>query len=124
MTGDEHDVRVSLRHAGRDGAHACFGDELDADLGAGIHLLEIVDELGQILDAVNVVVRGRRDEHDAGRAVPQLGDHVAHLRAGNLSAFAGLGALRHLDFDFRGAGEVFRGDAEAAGGHLLDAAVL
>ena len=39
---------------------------------------------------------------------------------GQLAAFAGLRALRHLDLDLVGGGEVLGGDAEAAGGDLLD----
>ena len=42
------------------------------------------------------------------------------LVAGQLAAFAGLGALRHLDLHHVGIDEIFRGDAEAAGGDLLD----
>jgi hypothetical protein len=39
-----------------------------------------------------------------------------------LSAFAGLGPLRHLDLQFLRAGEIFAGDAEAAAGDLFDGA--
>ena len=42
------------------------------------------------------------------------------LLRGKLAAFAGLGALRHFDFEFFGADEIFGSDAEAAGGDLLD----
>src|SRR5690606_7240260 len=71
----------------------------------------------------DVVVRGRRDEGDAGHAVAKLGDERGDLGAGELAAFAGLGALGHLDLDFLGGGEVGGGDAEAAGGDLLDGGV-
>jgi len=53
-----------------------------------------------------------------------LGDPRIDLRAGQLAAFAGLGALGHLDLEFAGVGEVLARDAEAAGGHLLDGGVL
>ena len=39
---------------------------------------------------------------------------------GQLAALAGLRALRHLDLDLLGGGEIFGGDAEAARGDLLD----
>ena len=39
---------------------------------------------------------------------------------GQLSAFAGLGALRHLDLDFIGVGQIVTGDTEASGRHLFD----
>src|SRR5690606_30718384 len=40
--------------------------------------------------------------------------------AGELAAFAGLGALGHLDLDLVGVDQVLGGDAEAAGRNLLD----
>ena len=62
VTRDEHDVGVRLRHAGRDRADAELGDELHVHARLGVGVLEVVDELGEILDRVDVVVRRRRDE--------------------------------------------------------------
>src|SRR3546814_3007535 len=69
-------------------------------------------------------MRRRRDQRDPRRRVPQLGDHLGHLEAGKLAALARLGALRHLDLDLAALIRVFRGDAEAPGGNLLDRRVL
>ncbi len=74
VAGDEDDVGVRLGHAGGDGADAGFGDELHADLGARVHFLQVVDELREIFDGVDVVVRRRRDEHHAGHGVAQPRD--------------------------------------------------
>jgi hypothetical protein len=74
-------------------------DQLHADLGVRVDLLQVVDELRQVLDRVDVVVRRRRDQGDAGRRMPQPGDLDRHLEAGQLAALAGLGALGHLDLD-------------------------
>jgi hypothetical protein len=123
VAGDEDDVGVGLGHPGGDGADAGFGDELDADAGARVDLLQVVDELGQILDRIDVVVRRRRNQLHAGLGAAEARDEGVDLVAGQLAALAGLGALGHLDFDFLGAGEVFGGDAEAAGGDLLDLGV-
>ena len=123
VTGDEHDVGVRFGHTGGDGADAGFADELHADFRARVHFLQVVDELRQILDGVDVVVRRRRDEHDAGRGVPEPRDDGADFVAGKLAAFAGLRALRHLDFDLLRAREIRGGDAEATAGDLLDRAV-
>ncbi len=46
-----------------------------------------------------------------------------HLFAGNLAAFAGLGALGHLDLDLRRRGKICRRDAKAARRHLFHGAV-
>src|SRR5215470_14391850 len=42
-------------------------------------------------------MRPRRNQSDPGGRVPHLGDRLVDLVTGQLSAFAGLGALRHLD---------------------------
>ncbi len=59
MTGDEHDVGVGLGHAGGDGPDADLGDELDVDARHGIGVLQIVDELREVLDRIDVVMRRR-----------------------------------------------------------------
>ena len=117
---DEHDVGVRLGDAGRDRADADLGDELDVDAGRRVGVLEVVDQLCEVLDRVDVVVRRRRDEADPGRRVPGLGHPRVDLVAGQLAALAGLGALGHLDLDVVGVGEVEARDAEAARGDLLD----
>ena len=65
------------------------------------------------------MVRRGRDEGNAGDGVARAGYHLVHLEAGQLSAFAGLGSLRHLDLYLLGVHQVFRGHAEAARSHLL-----
>ena len=80
----------------------------------GIGALQVVDQLGQVLDGVDVVVRRRRDQRHAGRGMAQPGDLLGHLVAGQLPAFAGLGPLGHLDLQHPGVGQVFDGHAEPA----------
>ena len=62
-------ICVALDDAGRHHADAILGDELDADARARVGALEIVDELRQVLDGVDVVVRRRRDQAHARRRV-------------------------------------------------------
>ena len=59
MARDEHVVRMALHHSRRNDAHAILRDQLDTDAGAWVAGLEVVDELRQILNGVDVVVRGR-----------------------------------------------------------------
>ena len=47
VAADEDDVGLRLGHAGGDGAHTNLGDELDADAGARVRVLQVVDELGE-----------------------------------------------------------------------------
>src|SRR5262249_14391663 len=123
VAADQDDIRAGFGNASGDGADAGLGHELDRDRGAWVDLAQVVDELGQVFDAVDVVVRWRRDERDAGRGVADSGDLGAALVPGQLAALAGLGALRHLDLQLVGRYQVSRRDAEAGRGHLLDTVV-
>ena len=111
VAGDGDVFGMGLGETGGDGVDADFGDEFDADVGAGVDVFQIMDELGQILDGVDVVVGRRGDEPDAGGGVTDLGDPLVDFVTGELAAFAGLGALGHLDLDGVGVDEVFDGDA-------------
>ena len=122
VTGDQHDVGVRLRHPGGDGADARLGDQLHVHARRRIGVLQVEDQLREIFDRVDVVMRRRRDQADAGRRVAHLRDPRIDLVAGQLPALAGLGALRHLDLQVVGVDQVFAGDAEAARRHLLDRA--
>src|SRR5205085_3238169 len=120
VAGNGDVVRLALRHARGNGADADLGNELDGDPRFGIRVFQIVDQLRQVLDRIDVVVRRRRDELDAGGRVAQLGNVLGHLAPGELAALAGLRALRDLDLQHLGARQVLGGDAEAAGSDLLD----
>jgi hypothetical protein len=89
-------------------------DELHRHVRRRVHVLQVEDQLGQILDRVDVVVRRRRDQADAGRRIADLGDLGVDLVAGQLAALAGLGALSDLDLHHVGIDEIFRRDAESA----------
>ena len=108
--------------ARRDGADADLADQLDVDARLRVGVLQVVDQLREILDRVDVVVRRRGDQADARRRVPDLGDPRVHLVARQLAALTGLRALGHLDLDVGAVGQVVRGDAETAGRDLLDRA--
>src|SRR5262249_49151228 len=122
VAADQHDVGLGLGDTGGDRADADLGDQLHADAGAVVRVLEIVDQLRQVLDRVDVVVRRRRDQADARRRVADLRDVLVDLVAGQLAALAGLRALRHLDLQLVAVDEVVAGDAEAARRDLLDGA--
>ena len=120
VAGDQHDVCFRLADSGRNGADTHFGDELDVHARRRVGVLEVVDELLEVLDRVDVVVRRRADQPDARRRVPRLGDPRVHLVAGQLAALAGLGALGHLDLQVVGVRQVLRRHPEAPRRHLLD----
>ncbi len=118
--GDHDVVGAGLGDAGGDGADARERDELDADLGRRVGAAQVVDQLREVLDRVDVVVRRRRDQADARRRVAQARDLDVDLVARQLAALARLGALRDLDLQHVGVHQVGGRDAEARRGDLLD----
>jgi len=115
---------VGFGHTGGDRADPDFRYQLDADAGAAIGVFQVVDQFGQILDGVDIVVRRRRNQADPRGGVTGLGDPGEYLGAGQFAPFTRLGPLGHFDLDLAGVGQVVAGDAETARCHLLDGAVL
>ena len=112
VTGHQHVVGVRLGDPRRDPPHTGFRDELDAYAGTRVDLLQIVDELRQVLDRIDVVVRRWRDQRNARYRVAQTGDQGRDLVRGKLAAFAGLRALRDLDLELVRTHQVVRRDPE------------
>ena len=117
-------VGAGLGDAGGHRTHADFRHQLDRDICRLVDVLQIKDELSQVLDRIDVMVRRRRNQTDAGRRMACLGNRRIDLVAGKLTAFAGLGTLRHLDLDHVRIDQIFCGHAKAAGSHLLDGGAL
>ena len=124
MATDQDLVGSTLGHTGGDGADAGLADQLDRHARAGVGVLKVKDQLCQVLDGVNIVVRRRRNQADAGRGLTDLGDPGVDLLAGQVSTLAGLGALGHLDLNLEGAAQVAARHAKACACHLLDGGVL
>ena len=114
MAGDHDVIGLRLGDAGGDRADAHFRHQLHRDARRRIRVLQIVDQLRQVFDRIDVVVRRRRNQADARHRVTQLADVVGHLVARQLAAFARLRALRHLDLDLVGRRQILRRHAEAA----------
>src|SRR5471030_1986573 len=121
MAGDDDVVGLGFGDAGRDRAYAHFRHQLDRNRGTRIGVFQVVDQLRKVFNRINIVVRRRRNQAHARHREAQRGDVFRHLVARQLAAFAGLGALRHLDLDLVGRIQIGRRHAETAGRDLLDA---
>ena len=97
VTADQNHVGMGLGHSRSHGPHAYFGDELHRNARPRIGVLQVVDELRQVFDGIDVVVRRRRNQPHAWNRMTHASDEFVHLVAGQLAAFAGLRALRDLD---------------------------
>src|ERR1043165_4207335 len=114
---------MSFGHTRGDLADADFGDELDADARARVRAFQVIDELRQVFDGIDVVMRRRRDETDARRRMAHPGDLWIDLVARKLAAFAWFRALRDLDLQLFGIDQIVARHAEARAGDLLNRGV-
>mmetsp|Transcript_90956 Transcript_90956/g.235813 ORF Transcript_90956/g.235813 Transcript_90956/m.235813 type:complete len:247 (-) Transcript_90956:2908-3648(-) len=119
MARNLDDICVGLGHTrgNRSDARAC--NELDGHLGLWADLMQVIDELGQVLDGIDIVVRGRGDQFHTWDAVTQGCNVLVHLGSGQLTTLTRLRTLGDLDLQLLCAREVLRGHAEAPRGKLL-----
>ena len=74
MAGNQDRVGFRLGDAGGDRADARARHQLHADRCVRIDLLQVVDELRQVFDRVDIVMRRRADQRDARRRMAQPRD--------------------------------------------------
>jgi hypothetical protein len=67
VAGDRDVIGTCLGYAGGDRADADLGNELDRNVAFRVDVFQIEDELRQILAGLDLVMRRRRDQADAGR---------------------------------------------------------
>ena len=90
VAGDEHDVGLGLRHAGGHGADADLGHQLHVHAGRRVGVLEVVDELLEVLDRVDVVVRRREMRPTPGVECRVLAIHGYTFEPGSWPPSPGL----------------------------------
>src|SRR5450631_4556603 len=88
----------------------------------GVHVLQVVDQLREVFNGIDVMMRWWRNQTDTGNGMPQAGDHIVDFMAWELAALTGFRALRHLDLQLVGIDEVVRSHAETRRGYLLHGA--
>src|SRR6266705_1169237 len=120
VTADGDDIRARFGYASSNDADSRTGNEFYADARARIHGAQVMDQLRQVFDAVNVVMRRRRNQRRARGGVPDSRDVFADFLRGQLAALTRFRALRHLDFEFFRVDEVIGGDSKTPRSDLLD----
>lgn len=74
-------IFLYLGNTGSDDSNADFRDQFDRDACLGVGALEVVDELGEVLNGVDVVVRRRGDQPHARHRAPRARYVLRHLVA-------------------------------------------
>ena len=120
MTGNHNMIGLGLGDTGRNGTDPDFGNQLDRNSGTWIDVFQIMNQLRQIFNGIDIVMRRRRDQTDPRNGKTHAGNILGNLSSRQLPSFTRLGALCHLDLDFIRGIQIFGRHAEPAGSHLLD----
>ena len=121
MSCDHDVIRLGLGNACGNGAHTNLRHQFHTDIGFGVHVFQVVNELRQVFDGIDIMVGRWRNQAHTRHRITQLTNVFGHFTARQLATFARLGALCHFDLDLIGTDQVFCCDAESTRGHLLDA---
>ena len=124
ITGDQDDTCASLGNTGSDCSDTGLRYQLYRDSGLLVGILQIIDQLCQVLNGVDIVVRRRRNQCHTGCGMSGLGNPRIHFLCRKMTALARLCALCHLDLDFLGGSQILGGNTEPSGSHLLDGRAL
>ena len=120
VAGNQNVIGMRLYDTCSNRSDANFRHQFDADASCRVCVFQVVDQLGEILDRIDVVMGRWADQPNPRCRIPDACDDLIHFLTRQFAALARLGALRHLDLKFVGVGKIERGDAEAAGSDLLD----
>ena len=118
-TRDDDEIGLCLGHTSRNRPHSTLSHEFHADGCLRIDVLKVENQLCQVFNRVDIVMRRWRNQRDTRYGMPCLGNHLIYLEAWQLSAFTRLGSLCHLDLYLFCVHKIFCGHTETTTGHLL-----
>mmetsp|Transcript_53181 Transcript_53181/g.94974 ORF Transcript_53181/g.94974 Transcript_53181/m.94974 type:complete len:304 (-) Transcript_53181:1972-2883(-) len=113
-------VRMALGDSRGNDTDTNLRHQLDRNTGLRVRTLQIVDQLGQILDGVDIVVGWGGDQTHTRSRIAARTDARGNLVTWQFSTFTRLGTLCHLDLDLDSSAKICNRDTKATGGNLLD----
>ena len=123
-SGNDYQVGFGLGYTCGHCSDSTLCHEFHADACIGVDIAKIEDQLGQVLDGIDVMVRRGRDEGNARDGMARAGDDTVDLVSRQLAAFSRLCTLSDLDLYLFRVDEVFGCYTETSGSDLLYSAVL
>ncbi len=124
MARNQNLVSSALSYTGGNGAYARLGAQLDRNARARVGVLEVKNQLSQVLNGVNIVVRRRRNKANTRRGLTHLSNPGVDLLTRQMTTLARLGALSHLDLNLNCRAQVAACYTKAARSNLLNGGVL
>ena len=120
IAGNQDNLGPRFRDPCRHRANACLRNQLYRYTGIFIGVFQIINQLRQILNGIDIVMRRRRNQAYARRGMTGSGNPRVYLFGGKMAAFTRFCPLRHLNLNFPGAHQIPAGYAKAPAGNLFD----
>ena len=117
---DQNGIGVRFGYPRSNDPYSRFRHEFDVDARSRVGIFEVKNQLRQILNGINIVVRRRRNQAYPWCGMPYAANPFIHFMAGQLPTFTRLGTLRHFDLQFSSVAEVITGYSKTTGSHLFD----
>ena len=121
--GDQDAVSACLGHAACNDANARGGNQLHSHICLFVRTLKIINQLRQILDRINVMMRRWRNQRDALCGTAGSRHISGYLLSRQMAAFTWLCALGHFDLNLFCRLQILARHAKPGAGHLLDGGV-
>ena len=120
VSGDQDNGCTGLCNTGCDSSDTSLGNKLYGNSCIFITVFQIVDQLSQILNRVNIMMRWWGDQADTRCGMTGLCNPRINLSTRKMTTLTRLCTLRHLNLDLLGTDKVTGGYTKTSGCHLLD----
>ena len=124
VSGNHEMISLGLGDSRGNRAHTDFRYQFDADACLAVCVLQVVNQLRDVLNRIDIVMRRRADQTHARGRVSDSGDLFVHLAAWQLASFARFGALSDLDLKLICISQIPCRDSEPPGSDLFDGRAL
>ena len=116
---DNNQVGLSLYHTSSNSTNTTLCHQFHRNSCIRINILQIEDELFQILDRIDIVMRRRWNQRNTWYWVTGLSNNLVNLISWQLSTFTRLCTLSNLNLYLLGINKIFCSNTEATTCHLF-----
>ena len=114
VSANDNHIGMSFGHACGNRPHSSFGNQFDCDPCFRIGIFQVEDQLGQILDRIDIVVWRRGNQGYARCRIAHFSNIPAYFITRQLSSFTRFCSLSDFDLQFVAVDQIFRGHPKAS----------
>ena len=120
ISGNQDYLCTSLCNSGCNRTNASLRNQLYRNICIFICIFQVIDQLCQVLDGIDIVMRRRGDQGNTRCGVTSFRNPWINLLRRKMSTFTRFCALCHFDLDFSCRYQITAGNTETTTGYLFD----